>query len=78
MVAGLAVGQVKKVLAILLLDRQTLGERDIGLQGGELGGVVQNHLHLLGLAGGYGEIRYIKTVLCDGCQCRHYAHQGQY
>ena len=61
-VACLAVGQVKQILAVLLLDGQPLGQIDVGLQGGVGHRVVQHDLDLLGLAGFNFEIVDIKAI----------------
>lgn len=56
MVARLAVGEVEQVFAVLLLDAQSFGQVDVGLQGGEGGGIVELDLDRLGLAGGDAEV----------------------
>ncbi|MBP3739458.1 MAG: hypothetical protein J6I72_10485 [Muribaculaceae bacterium] len=66
MVACLAVGEVEQVFAVLLLDAQSFGQVDVGLQGGEGGSVVELDFDRLGLAGGDAEVVDVEPVRLIG------------
>lgn len=72
-VAALAVGKVKQIVTVLLLDSQSLGQIDVGLQSGVDAVVVEINFHLLGFTRVDSEVVDIKFV---DCRCAQSSYQA--